>query len=66
MYVCMCNPFTDKDLENALNDENVRKKTSSVYQACSGGEKPCCGTCICEVRDRVNEHNEKALALAAE
>ncbi len=66
MYVCLCNPFTDKDLDNVLKDENVRKKTSDVYQACSGGEKPCCGTCICEVRDRVNKHNEKTLALAAE
>jgi bacterioferritin-associated ferredoxin len=66
MYVCMCNPFTDKDLEKALQDESVRKKTSAVYKACTGGEKPCCGTCICEIRDRVNKHNEETLALAAE
>lgn len=66
MWICHCNPFTDKDLDDALKNEKVRKKTSDIYKACSGGEKPCCGTCICEVRDRVNKYNEKTLALAAE
>ena len=33
MYVCMCNPFTDKDLDGALKDETVKKKTSAVYKA---------------------------------
>ena len=66
MYVCLCNPFTDKELECALKDTKVLKKTSSVYQACSGGEKPCCGTCICEINDRIKSHNEESLLLAAE
>lgn len=62
----MCNPFTDKDLDGALKNEAVAKKTSAVYQACSGGVQPCCGTCICEIRDRVKAHNEEALLMAAE
>lgn len=66
MYICMCNPFTDKELDGALKDEAVQNKTSAVYQACTGGEKPCCGTCICEIRDRIDAHNEEALLLAAE
>jgi bacterioferritin-associated ferredoxin len=66
MYICMCNPFTDKDLDGALKDEKVAKKTSAVYKACSGGEKPCCGTCICEIRDRIEAHNNEILVMAAE
>ena len=66
MYVCLCNPFTDKDVDTALNDENIKNKASSVYKACSGGQQPCCGTCICEIRDRIDAHNEESLLLAAE
>ena len=66
MYICMCNPFTDKELDEALQDDKVLKKTSKVYQACSGGEKPCCGTCICENNDRIKSHNEEQVLLAAE
>ncbi len=66
MYICMCNPFTDKDLDGALKDDSVKKKTSAIYSACTGGEKPCCGTCICEIKDRIDAHNEEILVLAAE
>jgi len=66
MYVCMCNPFSDKDLDGVLKDDKIAKKTSAVYSACSGGEKPCCGTCICEINDKIKAHNEEALLLAAE
>jgi bacterioferritin-associated ferredoxin len=66
MYICLCNPFTDKDLDGALENETVMKKTSHVYKACSGGEKPCCGTCICEINDRIKAYNEKTLMMAAE
>lgn len=53
MYVCLCNPFTDKDVQKALSDTNVKKTAGSVYKACTGGEKPCCGTCICMLREMV-------------
>ncbi len=66
MYVCLCNPFSDKDLDNVLKDDKILKKTSSIYSACSGGEKPCCGTCICEINDRIKEHNAQSLLMAAE
>lgn len=66
MYICLCNPFTDKDLDGALNDESVKNKTADVYKACTGGEKPCCGTCICEINDRIKEHNDESLLMAAE
>lgn len=66
MYICYCNPFTDKDLDKALEDKDIRKTASSVYKACSGGETPCCGSCICEVKERVKDHLDKALLMVAE
>lgn len=66
MYICLCNPFTDKELERALNNKSVPKKASHVYTACSGGEKPCCGACVCEIRDRIATHTEQAVLVAAE
>lgn len=68
MYVCLCNPFTDKDVKSALESPAIRKTPGQVYKACSGGQKPCCGTCLCLVRDIVNAHKdqETALPLAAE
>lgn len=66
MYVCLCNPFTDKDVAAALKDSSVRKTPAQVYKACSGGEKPCCGTCLCVVRDMVANHNNQPDMLAAE
>lgn len=66
MYICLCNPFTDKDLDGVLKDENIAKRTADVYKACTGGEKPCCGSCICEVQDRLDRHNEETVLMAAE
>ena len=66
MYVCLCNPFTEKDLETALEDDQVQNKASHLYKACTGGEKPCCGTCVCEIRDRIDAYNEKTLLLTEE
>lgn len=68
MYVCLCNPFTDKDVHDALNNRAVRKTPAQVYKACAGGQKPCCGTCLCMVRDMVKSHKDQmdAIPMAAE
>lgn len=55
MYVCLCNPFTDKDVQNALSDSSVKKSPANIYKACSGGQQPCCGTCLCMIRDMVGD-----------
>lgn len=55
MYICMCNPFTDKDVKNALQNDGVKKTAAGVYKACSGGEQPCCGTCMCMIKSMVAE-----------
>ncbi len=56
MYLCLCNPFTDKDVAAHLS---VSGKCSmkSVYSACSGGEKMNCGNCACELKSMVDTHN---------
>lgn len=54
MYVCMCNPFTDKDLNRVLNDSSIPKTPAQVYKAASNGETPQCGTCLCMIREMVS------------
>ena len=66
MYICLCNPFTDKDLNDALSREDVPNKAAQLYKSCTGGEKPCCGSCICEIKDRIDAHNNEAILMAAE
>lgn len=66
MYICMCNPFTDKDLDGALKNEAICNKASALYKACSGGENPNCGNCICEIKGRIDAHNSQILLMAAE
>ncbi len=57
MYVCLCNPFTDKDVAKHL-DQNIGKaRVKDVYAACSGGENMNCGTCACTLKDIVDTHN---------
>ncbi len=57
MYVCLCNPFSDKDVTNALKDPNVRNTPAQIYKACSGGVKPCCGSCVCAIKDMIVDHH---------
>lgn len=58
MYVCLCNPFTDRDVKAALEGPFLgRKKTAgAVYKACTGGQKPCCGSCVCTLKEMVADH----------
>lgn len=62
MYVCLCNPFTDRDVKAALEDKSLTRKTAgTIYKACSGGQKPCCGSCVCMLKEMVANH-EASLA----
>ena len=64
MYVCLCNPFTDRDVKAVLDDKSVTRKTAAtVYKACTGGAKPCCGSCVCVLKEMVANH-ESALEEA--
>jgi len=57
MYICSCNPFTDKDLAKALEDVDIKNTPAHVYKAASGGQTPCCGSCMCVVKEKVVNHN---------
>lgn len=57
MYICSCNPFTDKDVRRVLEDEKVKNSKAQVYKAASGGQVPCCGSCMCVVNDMIVDHN---------
>lgn len=57
MYICICNPFTDKDVKDHLQSCAGKTSVSSVYKACSGGEKMNCGNCACDLKDMVVQHN---------
>lgn len=57
MYICICNPFTDKDVKNHLNAHGDKTTPGKVYSACSGGEKINCGNCTCTLKSMVDTHN---------
>ncbi len=56
MYVCICNPFTDKDVKIALQDPTIRNTPAQIYKCCSGGQSPNCGSCMCMVKDLIVDH----------
>ncbi len=57
MYICICNPFTDKDVQKHLSACGQKTTPGRVYSACSGGEKVNCGNCTCMLKDMVDHHN---------
>lgn len=57
MYVCLCNPFTDKDVKSALENPEVRNTPAQIYKTCSGGKGPNCGSCMCFVKDMIVDHH---------
>lgn len=61
MKVCICNNFNDAAVEKYLEDhKNEKIKLKDLYEACSKGEKPQCGTCVRDMlKDIVEEHNSK-------
>lgn len=66
MYICMCNPFTDKDVQRQLLERGERKcKVSEIYHACTDGEQPNCRCCLEGLKEIVSEHNQKAIIEAS-
>lgn len=59
MYICLCNPFSDKDVRKYLDGRDNQVAVSEVYRCCSGGESPSCCTCIPTLREMVLEHNSR-------
>jgi bacterioferritin-associated ferredoxin len=59
MYICLCNPFSDKDVRKYLDEHDDEVAISEVYRCCSGGETPSCGTCVPTLREMVLDHNSR-------
>ena len=57
MYICLCNPFTDKEVRSYLGCCQGRASVGQVYRACSGGESPNCCSCMETLREMVRDHN---------
>lgn len=66
MYICICNPFSDSDVREYLSGQTGKAAVSQTYRHCSGGEKPCCGNCLPELRDMVRTHNAAVTVRAME
>lgn len=60
MWICSCNPFNDKTLDQCLkNAGDTTVRMADVYKCCSGGAKPQCNSCLPAVKDKVQEHNAR-------
>lgn len=57
MYICMCNPFTDKDVAEYLNNTNTTSSVRETYSVCSGGENMNCCQCANTLKAMVDKHN---------
>lgn len=56
MYMCLCNPFSDKDVRKALDNPDIKNTPAQIYKRCSGGQSPGCGTCLCAIKDMIVDH----------
>lgn len=59
MFICLCNPFSDKKAKAHLEkQEPGTASVSKTYHACSGGEKPNCCQCLESLKELVKTHNK--------
>jgi bacterioferritin-associated ferredoxin len=65
MYVCLCNPFSDKKVQDHLSRKNAKTTVSELYGACSNGEKPECCSCMQTLKDIVKNHNKNMGGVTA-
>lgn len=59
MYVCHCNPFSEKDAQTYLESKAGQTVTlRDIYKGCTGGAKPPCGiACIPRLTAMLEKHN---------
>ena len=53
MYVCICRAIRERDVDAAVRAG--ARKPSDVFRAC--GKSPQCGTCACDLRERIAQAN---------
>lgn len=62
MYICLCNPFSDRQVREHLEKKSGTARVADVYHACSGGEKPNCCSCMKTLKEIVKSHNNTVTA----
>jgi bacterioferritin-associated ferredoxin len=56
MYICICRAIRDREVDAAVRAG--ARRPVDVFRAC--GKRPQCGTCACDMRERI------ACTIAAE
>jgi bacterioferritin-associated ferredoxin len=49
MYLCICRAIRERDVDAAVRAG--ARKPADVFRAC--GKSPQCGTCACDLRERI-------------
>lgn len=63
MYICLCNPFSDRDVKDYLTQNpDTRASVGKVYRACTSGESPRCCTCIQTLKEMLSDHTKAEAA----
>jgi len=67
MYICICKAIREREVDAAVRAG--ARRPADVFRAC--GKSPQCGTCACDMRDRIahaiaHEHSVEPTLLAAD
>lgn len=49
MYICVCKAIREREVDAAVRAG--ARRPADVFRAC--GKSPQCGTCVCDMRDRI-------------
>lgn len=49
MYICVCKAIREREVDAAVRAG--ARRPADVFRAC--GKSPQCGTCACDMRDRI-------------
>jgi bacterioferritin-associated ferredoxin len=67
MYICICTAIREREVDAAVRAG--ARRPADVFRAC--GKSPQCGTCACDMRDRIahaiaHERSVESTLLAAD
>jgi bacterioferritin-associated ferredoxin len=62
MYLCICRAIRERDVDAAVRAG--ARRPADVFRAC--GKSPQCGTCACDLRERIAQTIVQDQAIARE
>ena len=62
MYLCICRAIRERDVDAAVRAG--ARRPADVFRAC--GKSPQCGTCACDLRERIAQTIGQEQAIARE